>query len=170
MADDNPVNVRILAASLQKAGYDVLTVDNGDAAVQVATAQHPDVILLDMQMPGRDGLGVCVALKAQDKTASIPIIFVTAVSEAETMLKGFDAGGVDYVTKPFRTAEVLARVSVHARLHRAETALREKKAETETRARELSEVNKQLASLTRLDPLTGLVNRRAWEESLEQEH
>ncbi len=170
VVDDNAASAGMLAASLRKGGYDVLTASDGHEAIELTSQRRPDVVLLDMRLPGRDGLEVCQTLKSVEATASIPIIFVTAVSEADVMLAAFEAGGADYVTKPFRTAEVLARVSVHAKLHRAETALREKKQQTEQRAQELTEANVHLASLSRSDPLTDLLNRRAWEEAATKEH
>ncbi|MGB2985208.1 MAG: response regulator [Phycisphaerae bacterium] len=170
VVDDNPTNAVILAGSLQKEGYEVLTAGDGFAAVELATAQQPDAILLDMMMPGRDGLEVCEILQSQEETTSIPIIFVTAVSNADDMLKAFKAGGSDYVTKPFKTAEVLARVSVHAGLRRAEAALLHKSQQMERLAKELAEANIQLAGLSRTDPLTNLLNRRAWEEAAMREH
>jgi diguanylate cyclase (GGDEF)-like protein len=170
IVDDNPTNVVVLVKSLERAGHEVRAVGNGFEAVDVATSYLPDVILLDMMLPGRDGLEVCTILKDQEATSAIPIIFVTAVSEAGQVLRAFEAGGSDYVTKPFRTAEVLARVSVQARLRRAETALIQKNAQTEQLATELAEANVRLAHLSRSDPLTDLLNRRALEEAAGHEH
>lgn len=170
VVDDNATNVVILVKSLQKAEYEVRAAGDGFAAVEVATSWQPDVILLDMVLPKRDGIEVCRILKSQEATASIPIIFLTAVSKAAKMLKAFEAGGSDYVTKPFRTAEVLARVSVHTRLHQAEGALVQKNQQTERLANELAEANVRLAHLSQSDPLTDLLNRRALEEAAKREH
>ncbi|UCC32037.1 MAG: response regulator, partial [Phycisphaerales bacterium] len=170
VVDDNATNVAILVNSLQKAGYEVLAAEDGFAAVELANSQQPDLILLDMMLPKRDGLAVCRILKSQEVTASIPIIFVTAVSEPDRVLKAFEAGGSDYVTKPFKTSEVLARVSVHARLRQAETTLVQKNQQTEKLANDLAKANVQLARLSRTDPLTELLNRRAWEEAARREH
>jgi len=170
VVDDNPTNVAILVKSLQKAGHEVLAAEDGFAAVDLATSQQPDLILLDMMLPKRDGLAVCRILKSQEVTASIPVIFVTAVSEPDRMLKAFEVGGSDYVTKPFKTAEVLARVSVHAQLHQAEATLVQKNQQTEKLANDLAQANVQLARLSRTDPLTELLNRRAWEEAARREH
>ena len=170
VVDDNRTNVAILVNSLQKAGYEVLVAEDGFAAVELATSRQPDLILLDMMLPKRDGLAVCRILKSQEVTASIPIIFVTAVSEPDRVLKAFRAGGSDYVTKPFKTAEVLARVSVHARLRQAETTLVQKNQQAEKLANDLAKANVQLARLSRTDPLTELLNRRAWEEAARREH
>jgi len=170
IADDNPTNRLILARSLQDAGYDVLTADDGLQAIRIATQRYPDLILLDMVMPERDGLEVCRLLKSQTETALVPIIFVTAVSDSDQILEAFAAGGCDYVTKPFRLEEVLARVSVHIRLRQAEEELRLKNAQMEKLTGELSEANVELANLSRIDSLTTLLNRRTWEQVAEQEH
>ena len=120
VVDDNPTNIAMLLKPLKGVGYNVLSANDGFKAVTMATEQMPDLILLDMVMPGRDGLEVCRLLKAQETTASIPIIFVTGESESDKIVSAFAAGGVDYTTKPFRIDEVLARVSVHLSLQRAE--------------------------------------------------
>lgn len=163
VVDDNATNRLVLAKSLEKAGYDVLTAKDGFEGVEAATRQHPDLVLLDMMMPGRDGIEVCTILKAQKETSTIPIVFVTAVAETDQILRAFEAGGCDYVTKPFRSDEVLARVSTHVRLRRAEAELRQQN-------RQLVELTNELSMLSRIDSLTGLLNRRAWEERIEEEH
>ncbi|MFH1419823.1 MAG: response regulator [Planctomycetota bacterium] len=170
VVDDTPTNVLVLRKSLEKAGYAVLTADDGFKAVEIATQQLPDLILLDVMMPGRDGLEVCTLLKAQKDTAAIPVVFVTGVSETDRILKAFSAGGCDYITKPFKTGEVLARVSVHVRLRRAEEELRQKNDRMEELTNELAGTNHQLATLSRVDPLTQLCNRRTWEEAVLKEH
>lgn len=170
VVDDNPTNVLLLRRSLEKAGYAVLTAEDGFKAVEVATQQHPDLILLDVMMPGRDGLEACTILKAQAETAAIPVVFVTGVSETDQILKAFSAGGCDYITKPFKTGEVLARVSVHVRLRRAEEELLQKNARMEELSNELAKTNHQLDTLSRVDPLTQLSNRRTWEEAVVKEH
>ncbi len=163
VVDDSAANQLLLTRPLEKAGYEVLTADDGFEAVEAVTRQRPDVVLLDMMMPKRDGLEVCAILKAQKETAAIPVIFVTAMSEADQIIKAFEVGGCDYITRPFRSDEVLARVRTHVRLRQAELELR-------LRNRQLEELTADLAALSRTDPLTGLLNRRVWEEALEREH
>jgi diguanylate cyclase (GGDEF)-like protein len=163
IADDDPTSRLVLAAALEKAGYEVRTANNGFEATEAATREHPDLILLDMMMPGRDGLEVCRILKAQEDTAAIPILFVTAISDRDQLLKAFTAGGCDYVTKPFRSEEVLVRVSAHVELRRQNRQL-------ENLTEQLTSANIKLAELSRIDPLTNLLNRRTWEEAVEQEH
>ncbi len=170
VVDDNPTNVLVLRKSLEKAGHDVLTALDGYKAVDLATQHCPELILLDVMMPGRDGLEVCKLLKAQEVTAAIPVVFVTGVSETNQILKAFSAGGCDYITKPFKTAEVLARISVHVRLRRAEEELRNKNVQMEELTGKLANSNNKLATLSRIDPLTQLSNRRTWEEAVTKEH
>jgi putative two-component system response regulator len=148
---------------LEKAGYEVTIAKDGSGVTEVAGQCQHDLILLDVAMPGQDGLAVCRALQSQEVTSEIPVICVTAASDAEQVLQAFSAGGCDIITKPFTTQEVLARVGAHVRLRQAEAELRLKSGE-------LEEVNKELANVSRLDPLTRLLNRRAWDETVVQEH
>ena len=170
IVDDNPTNIVMLSKPLSAVGYNVLSANDGFQAVTMATEQMPDLILLDVMMPKRDGLEVCRLLKAQETTASIPIIFVTGESESDKIVSAFAAGGVDYTTKPFRIDEVLARVSVHLSLQRAEREAAERTAELELMTAQLAEKNIQLTQQNRIDPLTKILNRGAWEESSQIEH
>jgi len=169
VAEDDPTGAAILVRALQKSGYEVLEAVDGFQAVDIATEQVPDLILLDMMMPGRGGIETCAILKSLERTRDIPVVFVTAVSGTSEILKAFEAGGCDYVTKPFRTAEVLARVSAHLRIRKADSELSEKKRETLELARKLAEANVDLAVLGRIDSLTRVFNRRAWQEAADYE-
>src|SRR3989344_5315823 len=113
IVDDVPDNLSLLHDALDDAGYTVLVATNGEAALQRALQAVPDVILLDAIMPGMDGFEVARRLKAQQETAHIPVIFMTGLSETEHVVAAFDAGGVDYVVKPIRPREVLARIASH---------------------------------------------------------
>ncbi len=113
IVDDVPDNLSLLHDALDEAGYTVLVATHGEAALQRALQALPDVVLLDAVMPGMDGFAVARALKAQAETAHIPIIFMTGLTETEHVVAAFQAGGVDYVTKPIRPQEVLARMAVH---------------------------------------------------------
>lgn len=113
IVDDVPDNLSLLHDALDEAGYTVLVATNGESALQRAAQTLPDVVLLDAVMPGMDGFEVARRLKAQADTAHIPIIFMTGLTETEHVVAAFAAGGVDYVTKPIRPQEVLARMSVH---------------------------------------------------------
>lgn len=170
VADDDTTNRLVLAKSLETAGYEVLTAADGVEAAACARRHRPDIVLLDVLMPGRSGLAVCSDLKRCEETTSIPVIFVTAASETDQILQGFAAGGCDYITRPFTVDEVLARVSVHVRLRQAEEELLSKNAELEGLARQLSETNEKLANSNRLDPLTNLLNRATWDEAIASEH
>jgi sigma-B regulation protein RsbU (phosphoserine phosphatase) len=116
IVDDNMVNRKLLAAILKKEGYELLEAVNGGEAVALALKEQPDLILLDIMMPVKDGYQVCRELKADKRTSSIPIIFLSAKTQVEDKIKGLDLGGSDYVTKPFDRGEVLARVRAHLKI------------------------------------------------------
>ena len=109
IVDDNPVNRRLLLGILAKEGYELLEAVDGEEAVQVAVRELPDLILLDIMMPKKDGYEVCRELKSDSRFAAIPIIFLSAMAETKDKIKGLEMGGADYVTKPFDRGEVMAR-------------------------------------------------------------
>jgi CheY-like chemotaxis protein len=111
--DDIPENLALLHDALDEAGYTVLVATNGESALQRARQSRPDVILLDALMPGMDGFEVARRLKADFSTQHIPIVFMTGLTETEHVVAAFAAGGADYVTKPIRPQEVLARIAAH---------------------------------------------------------
>jgi len=113
IVDDVPDNLSVLHDALDEAGFVVLVATSGEAALQRAAQALPDIVLLDAVMPGIDGFEVARRLKALPETAHIPIVFMTGLTETEHVLAAFQAGGVDYVTKPIRPREVLARIAVH---------------------------------------------------------
>lgn len=113
IVDDVPDNVAMLHDTLDDAGYTVLVALNGPAALERAAQAQPDVILLDAMMPGMDGFEVAQRLKANPDTAHIPILFMTGLTETEYLVKALSVGGVDYVTKPVKPLEVMARMGVH---------------------------------------------------------
>ena len=123
IVDDVPDNVAPLHDALDEAGYTVLVALDGEAAIRRATQALPDVVLLDAVMPGIDGFEVARRLKAQPATAHIPIIFMTGLTDTEHLVAALEAGGADYVTKPIKPKEVLARMNVH--LHGARQARQE---------------------------------------------
>ena len=118
IVDDNMVNRKLLAAILKKEGYSLLEAEDGEQAVEMTFREMPDLILLDIMMPKKDGYEVCAELKNDSRTANIPIIFLSAKSQIEDKIKGLDLGGADYVTKPFDRGEVLARVRVQLKISR----------------------------------------------------
>ena len=123
IVDDTPANLRLLSQMLAGEAYHVRPVPNGPLALAAARAEPPDLILMDIRMPEMDGYQVCRQLKAGDHTRDIPVIFISALDATQDKIKAFDCGGVDYVTKPFQAAEVLARVETHLALRALQTQL-----------------------------------------------
>ena len=113
IADDTPASLALLVSVLEPHGYEILTATNGREALQLATKAKPDVILLDVVMPGHDGFYVCRELKAEPETCDIPVIFITSRQETEFVLRGFRLGAIDYIEKPFQAEEVVTRVATH---------------------------------------------------------
>ncbi|MCK5162997.1 MAG: diguanylate cyclase [Desulfobacula sp.] len=145
VVDDAVSNIDMLLVILKD--YDVIPVTSGEEALSLLDEEIVDMILLDIMMPVMDGFEVCLNLKANDATKEIPVIFITARNDVESIEKAYDVGGVDYVTKPFRPRELLARVKTH--LH-------------------LREVIHRLDYLATHDSLTGLYNRRKFFELAQQ--
>jgi light-regulated signal transduction histidine kinase (bacteriophytochrome) len=125
VVDDTPANLHLLHELLSGQGYQLRLAPGGELALRSVAAEPPDLVLLDVVMPRMDGFAVCRALKADPRTHGIPVIFISALSETEQKLQAFAVGGVDYVTKPFQSAEVLARVQTHLELQRHRRALQE---------------------------------------------
>ncbi len=117
IVDDTPANLNVLSAILGKRGYRVRPAINGALALKAAQKAAPDLILLDVQMPGLDGYEVCRQLKRDAQTRDIPVIFISALDDVLDKVEAFQAGGVDYITKPFQIEEVLARVENQLALH-----------------------------------------------------
>ncbi len=115
VVDDTEANIDILVETLDNE-YEVSVAMDGESALEIVNSDQPDLILLDIMMPGIDGYEVCRRLKSEPKTSSIPIIFITAMSEIENKTKGLELGAVDYITKPFEAMEVKARVKTHLSL------------------------------------------------------
>ena len=125
VVDDNPTNLRLLSRILSERGYHPRAVTSGERALASAEMTPPDLILLDIRMPGMDGYTVCRELKANPKTAEIPVLFISALDDIQDKMRAFDAGGVDYITKPFQLEEVIARVETHLALRRLQRDLQE---------------------------------------------
>jgi DNA-binding NtrC family response regulator len=138
LVDDVPANLAVLTSALEPQGYEIFAVPNGATALQVAAKANPGLILLDIMMPGLDGLETCRRLKQVGATREIPVIFITARGELENVVEGFRCGGVDYVVKPFQTEEVLNRVATHLRIGRLTRELQEKNRVLEARTAELT--------------------------------
>lgn len=146
IVDDNPINLRILADYLEAFEYRVLVARDGRSGIEKAQYAQPDIILLDVMMPDIDGFETCRFLKADETTRAIPVIFMTALSETESKVEGFEAGAVDYVTKPLQQREVLARIRTHLQLRELtenlEQLVKQRTNELETAYRHLSRLDK----------------------------
>ena len=118
VVDDNTANIDVMLTFLEMEGYDISIATSGKMAIHVAGHDHPELILLDVMMPNMDGFETCRLLKEDPATATIPIIFVTAKKETADIVQGFQAGGVDYISKPYRQEEVVSRVRTHLQLRR----------------------------------------------------
>ncbi|MDF2606576.1 MAG: diguanylate cyclase [Bacillales bacterium] len=149
VVDDSPLNVRLLTDILEDEGYEVNSVNNGSDVLEATLLNKPDVILLDIMMPGLDGFEVCHLLKSTYETKNIPIIMVTAKSESADIKKALDLGAHDYIKKPFDESEVLARI---------QSALR------------LKEYQDILRDMAMKDSLTGLYNHALLIDLFEKEH
>jgi signal transduction histidine kinase/DNA-binding response OmpR family regulator len=114
--DDDPANLSVVVDYLGEHGFQIMVARDGETGLRLAQQNYPDLILSDVLLPGIDGFEVCRRLKAEERTREIPVLFMTIVTRTEDKVKGFEAGGVDYITKPFQHEEVLARVTTHLRL------------------------------------------------------
>lgn len=125
IVDDTLPNLRLLSNMLSEYGYDVRGVPNGPMALEVVNLDPPDLILLDITMPGMDGYQVCEKLKIDPQTGEIPVIFISALDEVLDKVKAFSVGGVDYITKPFQLEEILVRVRTHLTIRSLQKQLQE---------------------------------------------
>lgn len=116
VVDDNEHNLELVSKILKLEGYEIILCENGRNALAVLNSQHVDLILLDIMMPGLDGFDTCIIIKENNELADIPVIFLTARTELNDIVKGFNVGGVDYVSKPFSKEELIARVRNHVQL------------------------------------------------------
>jgi diguanylate cyclase (GGDEF)-like protein len=190
VVDDTLPNLEILITMLTEHGYEVRPARSGALALQFARTAPPDLILLDIIMPDMGGYAVCQALKTDERTRAIPIIFLSALSDTFDKLKAFEVGGVDYLTKPFQHAEVLIRIETHLKIHRQRQQIEAQNAALEFHNRTLQELNTRLqieieerqrveaqlaqanqflARLAAIDGLTQIANRRQFDEYLARE-
>ncbi len=141
VVDDNPASLQLLMDILNNAGYHARLASNGPIALRSVEYKPPDLILLDVKMPGMDGYEVCRRLKSNEKNSNIPVIFISGLSETTQKVQGFNAGGVDYIAKPFEPEEIVARITLHLRLRELTERLEQK---VQERTMELTTTNKQL--------------------------
>jgi len=158
VVDDSAVNLELLAKTLKGGGYSPVVTQDPGQVVDYVRRRVPDLVLLDVMMPEMDGLEVCRRLKADARTRNVPVVFITALANTEDKVRGFEAGGEDYITKPFVREEVLARVRVAVEQHRTQDELRARRAE-------LQEANDALARKNR-ELETALEERRRAEQAL----
>jgi signal transduction histidine kinase len=137
VVDDMPDNAKVLLEFFKLKGFKVLIAEDGKEALQMTEQVHPDLILLDVMMPGMDGFEVCQRLKSNENTREIPILFITALVDTVDKLKGFDLGAADYITKPFQYKEVLARVNAHLSLRKLQRQLQTQNQQLQKRNMEL---------------------------------
>ncbi|MDM8559971.1 response regulator [Candidatus Parabeggiatoa sp. HSG14] len=126
IVDDIQENVSVLFRFLSNEGFKVLVAQSGKQALRTFDFANPDVVLLDVMMPGMDGFEVCTILKSQEKTQNIPIIFMTALADTVDKVKGFELGAADYITKPLQQEEVLARINAHLNVYKLQKQLEDK--------------------------------------------
>lgn len=157
VVDDTPANLHLLIDILSKQGYEVRPAPNGKFALSAAKGMPPDLILLDIMMPGMNGYEVCQQLKADERTKDIPVIFVSAINEVLDKVKAFSIGGVDYITKPFQVEEVLARVQAHLAIRNLQTSLEKKNAELTTTLHQLKTTQAQLIQSEKMAALGQLI-------------
>jgi len=143
LIDDQPNNLKLLSDLLEEQGYEVQQAINGLVALQAVAIASPDVILLDINMPELDGYTVCQRLKANPQTEEIPVIFISAFDEVWDKVKAFSVGGSDYITKPFKTVEVLVRVENQLKISRLQQALRKKDTQLQDALAKLERISAQ---------------------------
>lgn len=163
IVDDTPANLRLLSHVLSKEGYKYVEATNGEEALKLAQEHVPDLILLDIMMPGMDGFEVIKKIKSNDSLEDIPIIFLSSLTETDDKVQGFKYGGVDYITKPFQKEETLARIKAHLQIRFLQKQLNERIKILREREVELSRLNQKKDDLVRTvshdikNPLTGII-------------
>jgi len=157
IVDDNSTNAKSLFDFLQLSGFRVLVAKSGESALEKLQVVIPDLILLDVMMPGIDGFETCRRFKEKEATRNIPVIFMTALSDVVDKVTGLSLGAVDYITKPFQHEDVLARVNVHLQLHHLNQKLEERAAELTATVEQLQQSQFQLVQSEKMSALGELV-------------
>ena len=150
IVDDVPDNLHLLTSMLREQGYSARPVPNGRLALRAAENDPPDLILLDVDMPGMDGFEVCRELKANTKTRDIPVIFVSAMDDVADQVKGFEVGAIDYIGKPFQASEILIRLQTHLSLRALQQQMQTQNVRLREQAEALAQANAGLARAARL--------------------
>ncbi|WP_414755443.1 response regulator [Anabaena sp. CCY 9910] len=161
LVDDNPNNLKVLSEAVQGCGWKALMATDGESALEQTEYAHPDLILLDVMMPGIDGFETCRRLKANPITQNTPVIFMTALSDATDKVKGLEIGAVDYITKPFQHEEVIARLKLHLKISHLtrtlEQKVQERTAELTQSLQQLKQTQIQLIQSEKMSTLGQLV-------------
>ena len=169
IVDDNPRNLQVVGGILQEKGCEISMALNGTEALSYLKDHQADLVLLDIMMPEMDGFEVCRAIRNNPVTQDIPVIFLTASNDPMEITKGFETGAVDYVTKPFQTSELLARINTHLELSRKNKEVLSVNEVLEDLNKQLMDSMRQLKRAAETDPLTSLFNRRRIGEIIKSE-
>jgi diguanylate cyclase (GGDEF)-like protein len=183
IVDDNPHNLRVVTDMMEESGYEPVIALSGKKALGFIEIQKPDLILLDVKMPELDGYEVCRILKSDSQTRDIPIIFLTVQSDLDDVIKGFESGAVDFISKPFNILELQMRTKTHLELKQIRDAQKNYNEQLENANRELKKANEiirtqneqlrevafRMEQLSKIDVLTELYNRRYMIEKLAEE-
>lgn len=161
LVDDSKFNLKVLTDILKSEPYNIFAVNNGEKALEFVKRKKVDLILLDVLMPDLDGLEVCRKLKSSPDLKEIPIIFISILDKSKDIVKGFKAGAVDYIVKPFQKEVVLARINTHLKLNETQKKLQK-------RNKELKKLLNEVEYLSFHDKMTDLFNRRYFETELER--
>jgi signal transduction histidine kinase len=161
LVDDNPNNLKVLSEAIQGHGWKALMATDGESALEQTEYAHPDLILLDVMMPGMDGFETCRRLKDNPITQKIPVIFMTALADAKDKVQGLEIGAVDYITKPFQQEEVIARLKLHLKIAHLtmtlEEKVKERTAELSNSLEQLQQTQLQLIQSEKMSTLGQLV-------------
>ncbi|NDJ24825.1 response regulator [Nostoc sp. B(2019)] len=161
LVDDNPNNLKVLSEAIQRYGWKALMATDGESAIEQTEYATPDLILLDVMMPGIDGFETCRRLKTNSITENIPVIFMTALSDSTDKVKGLEIGAVDYITKPFQQEEVIARIKLHLKIchltRTLEQRVQERTAELTQSLQELQQTQLQMIQSEKMSALGNLV-------------
>ena len=169
VVDDQKDNVFVLKDRLQREGYEILEAYDGETCIKIAESQNPDIVLLDVMMPGMSGFEVCKVLSTSEKTKLIPIILVTALTEAEDLEEGFQVGAFDYIKKPFNRIELIARVKAALRFSESQKVMLEFE-KVKTFSATVSTANHEIKQpLTLINLSTAAVNRELGRDELNKE-
>lgn len=153
IVDDSRPSLQALRNLLDDDQYRILVATSGTSAQKVCEKLTPDLILLDVLMNEMDGFDLCLWLKGDERLSDVPVLFITALTSHSSLLRAFEVGGVDYITKPFRESEVLARVRAHLKIRELTRQLKERNQELESRSAELREAMDHVKTLSGLIPI-----------------